>query len=83
MSDTEVIGYHQMSVAHQVYKDKTLKEVKVKGYAHSANKHWYRKVDGVWTFAGLCPDIRWFEDDFDKVFASGRETFGDQQEGSK
>jgi len=79
VSDTEVIGYHQLRVPHQVYVDETLKDVKVKGHAHSANKHWYRKVDGVWKFAGLAPDIRWFEDDFDKVFADGREAFGDEK----
>ena len=44
----------------------------VKGHAHSTNTHWYKKIDGVWKFAGLSPDIRWFEYDFDKVFESGR-----------
>ncbi|KAI9867375.1 MAG: succinate dehydrogenase flavoprotein subunit [Trichoglossum hirsutum] len=77
VSDTEVIGYHQLRVPHQKYKDDTMKEVAVKGHAHSTNKHWYKKVDGVWKFAGLAPDIRWFEYDFDKVFESGREAFGE------
>ena len=49
----------------------------MKGHAHSTNKHWYRKVDGEWKFAGLSPDIRWFEYDFDKVFEEGRENFGE------
>jgi len=49
----------------------------VKGHAHSTNQHWYKKVDGVWKFAGLSANIRWFEHDFDKVFAEGRESFGD------
>ena len=53
-----------------------MKEVAVKGHAHSANQHWYRKVDGVWKFAGLKPDIRWCEYDFEKVFESGREELG-------
>ncbi|EFW99698.1 scytalone dehydratase [Grosmannia clavigera kw1407] len=78
VSDTEVIGYHQLRVPHQVYTDASLADVAVKGHAHSANTHWYRKVDGVWKFAGLCPEIRWFEYDFDKVFASGRDQFGDE-----
>ncbi|CAK7266038.1 Scytalone dehydratase [Sporothrix epigloea] len=77
VSDTEVIGYHQLRVPHQVYTDASLTTVAVKGHAHSANIHWYRKVDGVWKFAGLDPQIRWFEYDFDKVFASGRDQFGD------
>ncbi|KAG6365742.1 hypothetical protein INS49_007353 [Diaporthe citri] len=81
VSDTEVIGHHQLRVPHQVYTDATLKEVKVKGHAHSYNMHWYRKVDGVWKFAGLNPDIRWSEYEFEKVFADGRENFGEEAEG--
>ena len=34
---------------------------------------WYKRIDGVWKFAGLCPDIRWYEHDYDKVFADTRE----------
>lgn len=82
ISDTEVVGYHQLRVPHQVYTDATLSTVAVKGHAHSANTHWYRKVDGVWKFAGLDPHIRWFEYDFDKVFATGREQFGTDEETS-
>jgi scytalone dehydratase len=78
ISDDETIGWHQLRVPHQKYKDESMKEVVVKGHAHSTNKHWYKKVDGVWKFAGLSPNIRWFEHDFDKVFAEGRESFGEQ-----
>ncbi|KAK7717722.1 Scytalone dehydratase [Diaporthe eres] len=78
VSDTEVIGHHQLRVPHQVYTDASLKEVRVKGHAHSYNMHWYRKVDGVWKFAGLNPDIRWSEYEFEKVFADGRENFGEE-----
>lgn len=70
-----------MRVPHQKYKDASMKEVAVKGHAHSTNQHWYKKVDGVWKFAGLSPDIRWSEYDFDKVFEEGRETFGEEEEG--
>ncbi|ERF71098.1 Scytalone dehydratase [Endocarpon pusillum Z07020] len=76
VSPTEVIGFHQLRVPHQKYTDETLTTVAVKGHAHSTNKHWYKKIDGVWKFAGLSPEIRWFEYDFDKIFASGRENFG-------
>lgn len=79
VSDTEVIGWHQLRVPHQKYTDATLTTVKVKGHAHSTNKHWYKKVDGVWKFAGLSPDIRWFEYDFDKVFAEGRDAHGTKE----
>jgi len=80
VSDTEVVGYHQLRVPHQRYTDETRSEVAIKGHAHSHNTHWYRKVDGVWKFAGLCPDIRWGEYDFERVFAEGREEFAEGKE---
>lgn len=61
VSDDEVIGWHQLRVPHQKYTDSSMKEVAVKGHAHSTNKHWYKKIDGVWKFAGLSPDIRYNE----------------------
>ena len=79
VSDTEAVGWHQLRVPHQRYTDASRTEVAVKGHAHGTNQHWYRKVDGVWKFAGLAPEIKWSEFDFDKVFASGRETFGEQE----
>ena len=79
LSDTEVVGWHQLRVPHQKYTDESRTEIAVKGHAHGTNQHWYRKVDGVWKFAGLAPEIRWGEFDFDKVFAGGRETFGDEE----
>lgn len=82
VSDDEVIGYHQLRVPHQRYTDASRTAVAVKGHAHSHNTHWYKKVDGMWKFAGLCPDIRWGEYDFDRVFESGRESFGDATDAS-
>ncbi|KAI1247305.1 hypothetical protein MGN70_011193 [Eutypa lata] len=79
VSDTEIVGYHQLRVPHQRYTDGTRSQVAVKGHAHSTNTHWYRKVGGVWKFAGLSPEIRWGEYDFDKVFAGGRDEFGEEQ----
>lgn len=78
VSDDEITGYHQLRVPHQVYKDSSMKEVVVKGHAHSFNTHWYKKVNGVWKFAGLCPDIRWSEYNFDQVFAAGRAEMGEE-----
>ncbi|KAK3055167.1 Scytalone dehydratase [Extremus antarcticus] len=80
VSDTEITGYHQLRVPHQRYKDASRKEVVVKGHAHSFNMHWYKKVNGVWKFAGLCPDIRWGEYEFDKVFESGRDQLGEEEQ---
>jgi scytalone dehydratase len=79
ISDTEIMGWHQLRVPHQRYEDETMSKVVVKGHAHSTNTHWYKKIDGQWKFAGLSPDIRWFEYDFDKVFASGRDAFGEDE----
>ena len=78
VSEDYVIGYHQLRVPHQVYSDAALTNVAVKGHAHSHNTHFYRRVGGVWKFAGLNPHIRWCEYDFDKVFASGRDSFGQE-----
>lgn len=78
VSETEAIGWHQLRVPHQRYTDESRKEVAIKGHAHGSNQHWYRKIDGVWKFAGLAPIIRWGEFDFEGVFANGRETFGEQ-----
>jgi scytalone dehydratase len=78
VSDTEIIGWHQLRVPHQRYKDASMKEVAVKGHAHSTNQHWYKKVDGEWKFAGLNPIIHWGEFDFDKVFEDGRDSFGEK-----
>lgn len=80
VSYTDAIGYHQLRVPHQKYTDASCKEVVVKGHAHSFNKHWYKKINGVWKFAGLAPEIRWFEYDFDKVFQSGRNSFGEKEQ---
>jgi scytalone dehydratase len=53
VSDDEIIGHHQLRVPHQRYTDESMKEVAVKGHAHSYNLHWYKKVNGVWKFAGI------------------------------
>jgi len=68
ISDTQVIGHHQLRAAHQVYTAPDLKTVKLKGHSHATNEHYYTKVDGVWKFAGLKPKVRWNEHDFEKVF---------------
>jgi len=60
VSDTQVIGHHQLRAAHQVYTAPDLKEVKLKGHSHATNEHYYTKVDGVWKFAGLKPNVRWY-----------------------
>lgn len=79
LSDDEIVGSHQMRVAHQKYTDESRKTVKVKGHAHGVGTMRYQKVSGVWKFAGLCPDTRWYEYDYDKVFLEGRDHFGEDE----
>lgn len=66
--EDEITGYHQMRVAHQKYSDDELKEVRYQGHAHGKATIYYRRCEGVWKFAGLTPDIRWSEHDYDKIF---------------
>ena len=75
-SDTDMVGYHQMRVAHQKYEDEELTRVMVKGHAHGMATVAYRKVDGIWKFAGIEPGIRWSEYDHDKIFQPDGHTEG-------
>lgn len=78
-SETEITGLHQMRVAHQKYSDETMTEVALKGHAHGRGTVWYRKLDGVWKFAGVKPDIRWSEYDHHKIFEECEEEFADRR----
>ena len=79
VSDDEIIGWHQLRVPHQRYTDESMQTVALKGHAHSTNQHWYKKVNGVWKFAGLCPVIHWGEFDWDQIFTAGREAHGEEE----
>jgi scytalone dehydratase len=81
-SDPKVLGDKCLMTQHFIggTKWETRQHVAVKGHAHSYNTHWYKKVNGVWKFAGLNPDIRWAEYDFDKVFAEGRDEMGEAKQ---
>lgn len=72
ISPDTAVGHHQLRVPHQRYTDASRDEVQIKGHAHGSNVHWYKRVGGVWKFAGLAPNIRWSEFDFDKIFEEGR-----------
>ena len=78
-SDTEITGYSQMRVAHQKYADDNMTEVATKEHAHGKGTMWYRRVDGVWKFAGIEPDIRWTEHKRDQVFEEGAKEFGEKK----
>jgi scytalone dehydratase len=78
-SDTEVIGYHQMRVAHQKYGDDNMSNVVATANAHGKGTVWYRKIDGVWKFAGIEPDIRWSVGDHNKIFEEGEKVFNEEK----
>ncbi|CAI4217116.1 unnamed protein product [Parascedosporium putredinis] len=88
VSADEVIGHHQLRVPHQRYdKDPTPgaaaparpRPRHPQGPRPLRQHPLVQKVNGTWKFAGLRPDIRWSEYDFDQIFAGGRENFGDAQ----
>jgi len=66
--EDEITGYHQMRVAHQKFKDDQLTKTLYLGHAYGKATVRYRRVDGIWKFAGLEPDIRWSEHDYDRIF---------------
>lgn len=68
LSETEVIGHHQIRAAHQRYTSKHQIIVEERGHGHSYVKHWYKKIDGCWRLAGVCPRVYWNEHNFDKIF---------------
>jgi scytalone dehydratase len=69
-SDSKITASHQMRVAHQKYKDDELKEVAFRGHAYGSAYTRYSNVEGVWKFAGLEPNLRWTEYNYDKIFQS-------------
>lgn len=68
VSETEVIGHHQLRAAHLRYTGPDMQRVDRRGHSHATNEHFYHKVDGVWKFAGLRPTVRFNEFDFEKIF---------------
>jgi len=68
VSDTEIIGHHQLRAAHLRYTDPDHKVEEKRGHSHATNKHYYHKVNGAWKFAGLKPYICWNEYDFETIF---------------
>ncbi|KAK2751530.1 scytalone dehydratase [Colletotrichum kahawae] len=74
VSDAEIIGHHQLRVPHIKVSDANPPVEEKKGHAHSYNQHWYRKIDGVWKFAGLRPEVRFGEYDMKGIFESGRQS---------
>ncbi|KAJ5660922.1 Scytalone dehydratase [Penicillium longicatenatum] len=47
VSETEVIGRHQVRAAHVRFKDSSCSEEVRGGHSHTTNELYYRKIDGV------------------------------------
>lgn len=69
LADDEIEGEFQMRVAHQLYKDDSLTDVAAKGHDHGTATLWFKRVEGVWQFAGLKPNRRWYEFNMELIFA--------------
>lgn len=68
IGQSEMIAQHQMRVAHQKYADDEMKEVICTGHAHGKATMRFPHIGTEWKFAGLAPDIRWAENEYDKIF---------------
>ena len=68
VSADEVQACHQIRAAHQRYTGADKQTVENKGHGHAMIRHKYSRIDGVWKFAGLRPEVRWNEFAFDKIF---------------
>lgn len=68
VSETEVIGHHQLRAAHLRFTGPDMQRVDRRGHSHATNEHFYKKINGVWKFAGLRPTVRFNEFDFEKIF---------------
>jgi len=79
-AEDEITGHHQLRVAHQKYTDESRKVVSVKGHAHGRGDMWYKRVDGVWKWAGVRPDVRWTEYNYEDVFSEGRHEFSERRD---
>ncbi|PGH19879.1 hypothetical protein AJ80_03798 [Polytolypa hystricis UAMH7299] len=68
VSDEEIISHHQSRAAHQRFADDTRTTVAVKGHGHGTVTTFFKKIDGVWKWAGIRTKVIWNEYDFENVF---------------
>ena len=69
LTKSDIEGTVQMRVAHQKYKDSDFTEVAAKGHDHGTGTMWFKRVEGVWKFAGLKPNRRWAEYNMELIFS--------------
>jgi scytalone dehydratase len=68
VSDDYIIGHQQLRAGHLRFTDATHTVEAKRGHSHATNEFYYRKVNGVWKFAGLKPEVRWNEYEFETIF---------------
>jgi scytalone dehydratase len=69
ISNDYIIGHHQLRAGHLRFTDETHTVEAKRGHSHATNELYYRKVGGVWKFAGLKPEVRWNEYEFETIFS--------------
>lgn len=79
ISDTEIVSHHQSRAAHMRWEEGR-KKIAAKGHGHGLVITTYRKVDGVWKWAGIKTKVRWNEHEFEKVFLGSAGKFDDDDE---
>ncbi|KAI4212279.1 MAG: hypothetical protein LQ351_004992 [Letrouitia transgressa] len=67
VSETVIIGYHQSRAAHMRWNEGR-KTVAAKGHGHGLVTFTYKKIDGIWKWAGITTKVHWNEHEFEKVF---------------
>ncbi len=68
VSDDYIVGHHQLRAGHLRFTDETHSVEEKRGHSHATNELYYRKVSGMWKFAGLKPEVRWNEYEFETIF---------------
>lgn len=67
-SDTEISCCHQSRAAHVRWTDEKKTDVAAKGHGHGNVLIKYRKVEGVWKWAGIKTHVRWNEHEWENIF---------------
>ena len=67
ISDTEIVGHHQISAAHYLYHDEACKDLHMVGVGRATNDYTYKKIDGEWLIAGLTVNVRFSDPDLGKI----------------
>lgn len=74
LSETEIKSSHQSRAAHMRYEEGGEK-LAAKGHGHGMVTTSYRKIDGVWKWAGIETKVDFNEHEFERVFVGSAGKF--------